>query len=88
MRPRNNTFLIETDLFKARLNGELIVAEIATMDGGWVQSLPFPNNPIGYSGVLDLAMQVLSGKLVLANYKGKLKAPALLAGKRKKIKAH
>ena len=61
-------FKIETDIFHAEAIDGKIKSKILSSSGIWIEAEDYPLNDIGIVAVLDLAINVNSGKLMLKGY--------------------
>ena len=56
---------VSSQLFKAETKDGEIKTKIKALNGQWIESVPYPTNPKGITAVLDLAINVHCGKLML-----------------------
>ena len=70
-------FHLTSDLFEARISDtkQDIEAKVRCRDGSWVKSVNYPFNAMGITAVLDLAINIHTGKVAFEGFdKGKQKA--------------
>ena len=57
--------LFKADTRKDKQGNMFIKSCIKAKDGSWIEVESYPDNPMGITAILDLAIQVHSGKVML-----------------------
>lgn len=59
-----SVFDFKSNLFEATIDKKTgnLSAKIRCADGSWIKSMPYPNDPVGITACLDLAINVHTGK--------------------------